>query len=183
MKVRFLFLSALLFSSVLIARSQPKEEVPKALLNARYVYVEALDGDIYSTNLIPEDRVAIVDTEDAMRNWNRYSVTLRRTDAEIVVVVRKGRTASAKVGGTIGRGNIPGTSEPENREAGRVGAEIGPKEDLLSVYLVKPDGKRMGPIWKQYLKDGLDKPEMPLFKQFRDAVDAAAKAPAKQSTP
>jgi hypothetical protein len=55
---------------------------------------------------------------------------------------------------------------------------------MLYVYLVNPDGKKFGPLWHQFLKDGLDKPEMPLFQQFREQVDAATKAQAaaKQST-
>jgi hypothetical protein len=33
-------------------------------------------------------------------------------------------------------------------------------------------------VWHQFLKDGLDKPEMPLFQKFRDQVEAASKAQA-----
>src|ERR1700722_8445548 len=55
-----------------------KDDFPKALLQARYVYVEAESGDIQSINVIPEDRRAIVDVEDALRSWNRYYVTMRR---------------------------------------------------------------------------------------------------------
>jgi hypothetical protein len=170
--------------------SQPKskDDFPKALLNARYVYVEAEEGDIYNVNLIPEDRRAIVDVSDALRDWKRYDLTVRRSEAEILFVVRKERIASAKVGGTIGRrtvpGTAPGTTDTQTTEAGRVGAEVGPNEDMLYVYLVNPDGKKFGPLWHQFLKDGLDKPEVPLFQKFREQVDAATKAQAaaKQST-
>ena len=41
-----------------------------------------------------------------------------------------------------------------------------------------------GPLWRQYLKDGLDPPEMLLLQQFRKAVEAASKqAPAKPTNP
>jgi hypothetical protein len=162
------------------SKPKNKEDFPKALLNARYAYVEAESGDIQSLKLIPEDRRAIVDVEDALRSWNRYNLTFRRSEAEVLFVVRKERIASAKIGGTIGRGTspgtTPGTTETETHEGGRLDAEIGPNEDMLYVYLVKPDGTKFGPLWHQFLKDGLDKPEMPLFQKFKDQVDAATKA-------
>ena len=168
--------------------SEPKnkDDFPKALLNARYAYVEAESGDIQSLKLIPEDRRAIVDVEDALRSWNRYNLTFRRSEAEVLFVVRKERTASAKIGGTIGRGTspgtTPGTTETETHGGGRLDAEIGPNEDMLYVYLVKPDGTKFGPLWHQFLKDGLDKPEMPLFQRFKDQVDAATKTQAAAKT-
>jgi hypothetical protein len=57
-----------------------------------------------------------------------------------------------------------------------VGAEVGPPDDLLYVYILTPKPERQRPIWKQYLKGGLDKPAIPLFKQLKDAVEAAQKA-------
>lgn len=162
------------------SKPKSKDDFPKALLNARYVYVEAEAGDIQSFKLIPEDRRAIVDVQDALRSWNRYNLTFRRSEAEVLFVVRKERIASARVGGTIGRrtepGTTPGTTETETHGAGTLGAEIGPNEDMLYVYLVKPDGTKFGPLWHEFLKDGLDKPEMPLFQRFKDQVDAATKA-------
>jgi hypothetical protein len=164
------------------SKPKSKDDFPQALLNARYVYVEAEAGDIQNVNLIPEDRRAIVDLEDALRSWNRYNLTIRRSEAEVLFVVRKERIASAKIGGSIGRrtvpGTQPGTTDSQTTEAGRLGAELGPNEDMLYVYLVNPDGKKFGPVWHQLLKDGLDKPEMPLFQKFKDQVDAATKAAA-----
>jgi hypothetical protein len=164
------------------SKPKNKDDFPKALLNARYVYVEAEAGDIQNPRLIPEDRRAIGDVEDALRSWNRYNLTFRRSEAEVLFVVRKERIASATVGGTIGRqtgpGTIPGTTESQTTAAGRVEAEVGPNQDMLYVYLVKPDGTKFGPVWHQFLKDGLDKPEMPLFQKFRDQVEAASKAQA-----
>jgi len=151
------------------SKPKSKDDFPKSLLQARYVYVEAENGDINNINVIPEDRHAIVDVEDALRSWNRYNVTFRRSDAEVVFVVRKERIASAKIGGTIAHGPAPGTTDPQTQAAGRIGAEVGPNEDMLYVYLVNPDGKKIGPVWHEYLKDGLDKPEMPLFQKFRDS--------------
>jgi hypothetical protein len=133
--------------------------------------------------LLAEDRRAISDVEDALRDWKRYVVAARRDEAELLFVVRKGRIASAQ-GGGIGVGNtVPGnqgqgrTNPPTTPEAeASVGAEVGPPDDLLNVYILTPKDGRQGPIWKQYLKDGLDKPSIPLFKQLKETVEAAQKA-------
>jgi hypothetical protein len=44
---------------VLLAQGQPKknnDEVPKILLTSRYVYVEAIDGDVLDPRVLPENR-------------------------------------------------------------------------------------------------------------------------------
>jgi hypothetical protein len=72
--------------------SNKQGQVPTAiLLNSRHVYVEAWDGDFFNPHLLPEDRKAILDVQNALQDWNRYLVTVKRRDAEILVVVRKGR--------------------------------------------------------------------------------------------
>src|ERR1700722_13551093 len=78
------------------SKPKSKYDFPKALLQARCVYVEAENGDINNISVIPEDRQAIVDVEDALRSSNRYNVTFRWSDAEVVFVVHKERIASAK---------------------------------------------------------------------------------------
>ena len=143
------------------AQKRTSEEVPKIFLTARYAYVQALDGDIFDLHLVAEDRKAIQDVEDALRDWKRYVITTRRDQAELVFVVRKGRSASAQ-----GRGGGA-------RARGGLGAEVGPGDDLLYVYMQTSEHELQGPIWKQYLKDGLDTPGIPLFKQLKDTIEAA----------
>ena len=168
--------------------SNKQEEVPIAiLLNSRYVYVEALDGDIFNPHLLPEDRKAIVDVQNALQDWNRYLVTVKRREAEILVVVRKGRIVSVNgsVGGTVGSG--PGESGPhdelgsnqpkaEGGDRAGVGPEVAGRDDLFFVYLVNEDGSLIGPIWIHHQKDGLNTPGIPLFQQFKEFLDAASKA-------
>jgi hypothetical protein len=80
------------------AQSKKKDPVIPALFrHAHYVYVEAVDGDEFNPQLYPEDRQAIADVRHALQTWNRYSLTIRRQDADLVFVVRKGRLAAAKV--------------------------------------------------------------------------------------
>jgi hypothetical protein len=80
------------------AQSKKKDpDIPALFRQARYVYVEAVDGDEFNPRLYPEDRQAIADVRYALQAWNRYALTIRRQDADLVFVVRKGRLAAAKV--------------------------------------------------------------------------------------
>jgi hypothetical protein len=77
---------------VLLAQGQPKknnDEVPKILLTSRYVYVEAIDGDVLNPRVLPENRKAITDLQYALQDWKRYIITAKRREAEIVFVVCK----------------------------------------------------------------------------------------------
>jgi hypothetical protein len=57
-------------------------------------------------------------------------------------------------------------------------------DDLFFVYLVNQDGSLIGPIWIHHQKDGLDTPDIPLFKQFKESIEAATKVPtSKAPTP
>ena len=187
--------SAWLAISVLIASvafaqtpSNKKEQEPTAiLLNCHYVYVEAWDGEFFNPHLLPEDRQAILDVQNAFHDWNRYLITAKRHDAEIIVVVQKGRIASVNAGAGGGKvQNGPtesgpddelGSNQPKPKGGDRVGAgpEVAGRDDLFFVYLVNPDRSLTGPIWIHHQKDGLDSPDIPLFKQFKDSIDAAAK--------
>ncbi|MFZ0284902.1 MAG: hypothetical protein WAL32_06700 [Terriglobales bacterium] len=61
---------------------------PKTLTNARYVYVAAYDGDQFDPNLWPEDRAAIVNVQDALRQWGRYVIVYRPQDADMILLVQ-----------------------------------------------------------------------------------------------
>jgi hypothetical protein len=61
---------------------------PKTLANAQYVYVAAFDGDEFNPNLLPEDRAAIVNVQDALRQWGRYVIVYRPGDADITLLVQ-----------------------------------------------------------------------------------------------
>ena len=150
-------------------QSKKKDEIPKVLLTSRYVYVEAIDGDVWNPRLLPENRRAIADLQYALEDWKRYSITAQRREAELVFVVGKGSSASVKAGvGTQG-----GTHERTGANAS-LDAQLGILDDRLDVYIVRPDESLMGPIWRHSLKDGLAPPEMPLFAQFKKAVDTAS---------
>jgi hypothetical protein len=62
---------------------------PKVLVNAKYVYVTAYDGDQYDPNLLPEDRQAIASVQDAIQKWGHYVVVYRPQDADMIIAVQK----------------------------------------------------------------------------------------------
>lgn len=178
------------------AKDKKKKDLPAMLATARYVYVQAEDGDIMNPRLFPEDRQAIADVEDQLKDWNRYTLTINRSEAELMVVVRKGRLAAVQGMGGVGIGSGPalGGSYPGNRNPtgpnnpdggqgggprGGVSTEIGargeagPSDDLLRVYLVGPDGHRGAMLWSREMRDGLDAPQVLLVRQLKQEVDKA----------
>ncbi len=186
--VRFATAVLLLFPALLAAQNKKKHTVPAAFESARYVYVEAVEGDAFSPGLLSEDRSAIADVEDALRDWNRYVLTTRRSEADLLFVVRKGRVASERIGATGSIGSrspnqpLPGQQGPgglsgqggpgdSGRPGLETGAEAGPPDDLLQVFLLSPDGRRGARVWERDLDGGLDAPAVPLISQLRRAVD------------
>jgi hypothetical protein len=191
----------ILIPALALAQQKAKKhnDVPAVFQNASFVYVEAMDGDAMKPGLYPADRQAIVDVQDSLRDWNRYALATRREDAELALVVRKGRLASAQVHagvsvGTRAPNSGNSTSGPAPGQVGTgvdgvgVGAEgeVGPENDMLRVYLVSSDGKLTGPVWTREIQDGLDPPAVLLMQQLRTAVERAYPSPppaAKRQTP
>jgi len=177
------------------AQHKTKKPIVPAIFNhAQYVYVEAIDGQEFDPSLYPEDRQAIADVQAALQQWNRYSLTTRRKDADIVIVVRKGRVAEAKAGVVIGSSSGPqGNSSPgqPRGQAGPgtgivAGGDMGTPDDLFEICQRNPDGTLSTPIWMRTFPDGLDGPKVMLFEQFKNAVEKAypiqpANQPANQA--
>ena len=161
--------------ALLLQAKDKKPNVPAVFGQAKYVYVEAIDGKEFDSNLNPDDRVAIADVRDALDNWKRYILTTSRSDADVVIVVRKGRLESANAGIAPHRGQMPGgAGQPGGIGSGeQIGGEVGPPDDLFEVCQVNPDGKLSGPLWHQSMPNGLNGPKVMLLVQFEEAVDKA----------
>ena len=170
------------FVFTLSLAARPKAELPEQLLHAQYVALgyETAAGfvsetEITSTRILPEDREALENVREALRDWKRYIITLDPHHAELLIAVRSGRIASAKTGvaviassgprGGIGVGPV-------------VGVEAGPPNDYLAVYEAN-NGKEGARLWRGDEKDGLVSPPS-LVRNFRDDVEAAAKRKAKK---
>lgn len=174
MKLRIAIIASLLGTAMLLSAQHKKHKLPAAFGHAQYVYVEAVDGDAYSPKLLPEDRQAIADLNDAIDSWKRYILAARRSEADLVFIVRTGRTASARLG--VGVGNVPygmphpGASSPIGVETS-AGSEVGPPEDFLQVCTIRPDGSIGTTIFERSQEGGLASPDLPMFKQLREAID------------
>jgi hypothetical protein len=208
--LKWIALSLVLIPAFGTVQGKPKktEKLPAIFNQATYFYVEAVDGDEFNPRLLPEDRQAIVDVEAALTKWNRYTLATRRSDADLVFVVRKGRVADADVAVSGGAGTTNGVSMqagnaqqdcnvPQGRNrtqstTGRngcetdqstgagvgVGGEVGPPDDLFEVYVTSRGAAKSGAangngtlLWLRSLSGGLDRPQLALFKQFKDRVE------------
>ena len=83
----FLLLAAAAFAAP--KPPQNSQPFPKTLINARYVYVTSYDGDQFDPNLLPEDRQAIGDVQDAIREWGHYILVYNPKQADIILAVQK----------------------------------------------------------------------------------------------
>jgi hypothetical protein len=112
-----------LAAPVALAKDKNKNKVPAVFNTARFVYVQAEDGDIMNPGLFPEDRDAISNVQDGVRDWKRYALTINRRDADLVFIVRKGRLAAAQIHGDVGVGTGPvmAGSYPRNGGPGAPG--------------------------------------------------------------
>ena len=187
------FLLLVLLPTLALAQHKTKKPIVSAVFkNAQYVYVEAIDGQEFDPQLNPDDRRAIADVENALQRWNRYVLTTRREDAQIVIVVRKGRAVEGRAGVAIGSSsggpgisNGPGSGPQENPSGGQPrgqagsgvgvveGGEVGIPDDLFEICRLETNGTLSTPLWMRSFPDGLDGPKVMLFEQFKDAVDKA----------
>ena len=72
-----------------LAAAQPAPAFPGIFKNAKYVYVTAYDGPEFDANVLPEDRQAISEVEGALREWGKYIVVLRPSEADMVLAVQR----------------------------------------------------------------------------------------------
>ncbi|MGB7727895.1 MAG: hypothetical protein WBL50_07675 [Candidatus Acidiferrum sp.] len=161
---------------------QSKEPEPLAILaSAKFVYVEAFDGadspgSVHDPRVVPEDREAVENIQRALHDWGYYLLTTRRSEADLVIFVRKGRVVNAYRGSHAGNAPKP--------ESGLVAAaDAGANVDMFCVYALNRQGKYSGPLWQKNLKDGLSTPRMVLFKYFKNDVISGPPLQAKERTP
>jgi hypothetical protein len=196
------FLLPLLFISLAFAKDKDKTLLPKLVVSARYVMVTTYFGDPVNQplnlHITAEDRQAVTDVQNAIEKWGRYELAYRPGDADLIIVVRKGRLLDATVGARIHAGsrdpmgpngntdpNAPDRSGPnggigpnENGPSVRpeVAADVGDPQDMIAVYATAL-GRDTSPLWRGRKGDGLKAPDMHLVAEFRTKVEAAAKAP------
>ena len=165
------FLLPLLLPSLLNAKDAT---LPMLVVAAQYVQVTTYFGDEpANTRIVPDDRHALADVERAIKKWGRYKVVYRPQDADLIIVVRKGRYAD------IGIGIHAKSAETGPAVGPRANAEVGDPLDTLIVYDAS-HGIDSPPLWRGRQRNGLEPPHMELVKELRTKVEtaeAAAKKP------
>jgi hypothetical protein len=157
--------------------AKDKAVLPKFVANSKFVLVTTYFGDERTNpRMMPDDRKAQADVEDALRKWGRYIVVYKRNEADLIILVRKGRVAEALVGIRVHHGS----------EASRIpGTNVGPTgnadastttEDMLALYDAKT-GIDAPPLWRGIEAQGLNPPEMRLVQELRSKVEFVAKQP------
>jgi hypothetical protein len=176
-----LFLGIVLLASVAFGQTK-QQKTAQLLLNAQYVYVEPLlaDGKFADLNVSPEDGQAATDISNAIEKWGQYKIAARRSEADLVISVRKGRVASTYSGGHVGIHTSPTGGHPTTEAGPITGGETGPKEDLLWVFALNPDGTLAGPYWKNAQEHGLETPNLALFQLFKKDISEAIAAQNKK---
>lgn len=79
----------LMTAAAMAAPSTYDQPFPKTLINAKYVYVMAYDGDQFDPGLLPEDRQAIASVQDAIQKWGHYIIVYRPSEADMILAVQK----------------------------------------------------------------------------------------------
>jgi hypothetical protein len=152
--------------------AKEKAGFPNQIVKAKYVLVTTYFGDnLADSRVPPADRQAVIDVQDAIRDWGRYSLVYERKNAELIILVRKGRTSEIRDGIGIhsGSGKTPSLG-PINE------ADGGDPEDMLAVYNASL-GTDAAPLWRDRMHNGLSAPDVKLIYELRTKVEAAAKTP------
>lgn len=178
----------LLVASVAIAEKKPKKpDLPPVFGTAHTVYVMSARGDIFKPGLSPDDRESILDVQEAIKKWGRYTLATQIDKADLIVVVRKATPANDPVI-DMGQGKSTGSmptgmaSQKPNLTPDSPFAAV----DEMWVCQMQPNGKLGKPIWSWSVEDGLSGSRPLLVQQLRSLVDHEypnVPAPAESAKP
>lgn len=199
---RSLTLSMLFLSCVfVIAKDKKKVPLPLDVLKAHtaWVLVDPHAGiDVQDPNA---NRQARADVETALAKWGRLTPVADPSQADLIIVIRKGN-------GKLVEPTIAGTpintpppviaqrTETGINAAGRAGPpletvdphpqmEVSTPDDTFAVYRGNPVYNNSAnsenpldapPVWRYTAKNALESPSVPAVEQFRRAIAESEKA-------
>ena len=170
MRNRIFGLCGLMLALSCVASAKDKP-FPQAIVNARYVFVTSYNGaGTADVRVMPDDRQAMADVEDAVRRWGRYILVYERKNADVILLVRKGRIAETQSGVRV---HVGSQSSPSVGPVASADAASDPR-DMLAVYDASL-GTDTPPLWRNFQDDGLLAPDVPLLQELRKQVEAAEK--------
>jgi hypothetical protein len=198
--------SLLILSALLCPVAQAKDKKPaftEDVLRAQTVRVmvdpdagEPLDQP--SSNAMARENV-----ERAMMEWGRFRLVMDGEPSDLIIAIRTGSgrmvrptikggpidrrpgvgqstDSSIRIGGQHGQPPMTDpTMDPQNQRP-RMGNEIGPSQDMFTVYRGDTSSPLDSPpVWRYMRQDCLrPTPEVPAVEEFRKALAAAEKAKA-----
>jgi len=200
-------LAALLITSA-AAKDKKKSTLPEDVLRAQTVRVvidpdagEPLDQP--NSNALARDNV-----EKALMDWGRFRLVMDSQASDLVISIRTGNGQSARptmkggpidqrpgigqstdssirIGAQQGRPPMSDPSTYPQNQGPRISNEVGPSEDMFTVYRANmSDPLDSPPVWR-YIKRDCLRPTMtqvPAVEEFRKAI-AEAEKPKVPKTP
>ena len=185
--------AVVVLTATINAKDKKKQVLPNYVLEAHTVAVIGDPSENISLTNPNDQRRALNDVEQALSTWGRLTLTQNVQEADLVFMVRKGRTPGAVIAGdpnnrpviyqpdTSGGARIgiyAGTSlSPTPVPAGTPGTEAGTSDDLLVVYRGhEQDPFDHSAVWRYSEHDALNPPTVRAVEEFRKAIDASEKA-------
>jgi hypothetical protein len=160
--------------------------LPEVFETAKTVHVEAADArDITDISLDPETRNAILDVQDAIQSWGRYSLSRSRHEADLILVIYKGRlTRDANsvtipspphsTNNPVSAGPIQNPADASQATNGEASPDGSYQErDELKVYTLDANGKLKKLLWRNEQVHGLDPRSLLLVQQLEREIDKA----------
>jgi len=198
---RVLFLSVLFLSCLVAdAKHRKKPILPVEVLQAHtaWVIVDPQAGmDVADPNA---NRIAREDVENALARWGRLTPVADPSQADLIIVIRKGNSKLVQptIGGAPGNDPPPVIGQRTDTgitAAGRAGPplersdphpqmEVGSTEDTFAVYRGNPayqdSASQENPldapaIWRYAAKNALESPSVPAVDEFRRAIAESEK--------
>jgi hypothetical protein len=152
-----------------------EKKVPPQLTQARYVALAYDTGDrfVEPRSLIGRPELSSSDSDalDALRalvaDWDRFVLTERLDQADIVIAVRTSRRAAFEIGGRIGNEDPETVGRSARAQSSTFDAEVSSQGDLFSVYAASGDKPGML-LWRER-RTGGDFPRAS-FERFKADV-------------
>ena len=191
---------SVLFLSCLAAVAIDKKKVPLPIdilqAHSAWVIIDPQAGvDVTDPNA---NRQARADVESALAKWGRIMPVTDPSQADLIIVIRKGngKLVQPTIGGAPGNAAPPVIAQRTDsgiNASGRTGPplqqsephpqmEVGSTQDMFVVYRGDPnhdtltDPLESPPAWRYTAKDALASPGVPAVDQFRKVIAESEKA-------